>query len=175
MPPEPMIREDLVVAQPLGMRGERTRGRSDLVCWFLERAGGYLHSRLELLHLDEGWEQFADVVGPLGAARHVLFQTRPLAPPQPRLERLGQLLDGISPGAGAVAHHRNSSTPPGSRVGCVQRTGIFMLMDWCVARTLQRSVPSPHGRNSSIPPGRAARISLSFRRARMYLLLAAES
>src|SRR5208337_2643108 len=126
--------KDLVVAQPLGMvqhrSGVRFRGSGRLV----DQAGDGLDQGLEMLDLDQGREQLADVVGPLGAARNVLLQTWPLATPQPRLERLGQLLDGIT---------------FGSRIG--------------------------RHRNSSIPPGSATRISLSFRRARMYRLLAADS
>ena len=61
--------EDLVVAQPLGMRVARASGRPlARRAGCSDRAGGHLDARLELLHLDQGREQLADLVGPLGAA-----------------------------------------------------------------------------------------------------------
>src|SRR5205085_3132808 len=56
--------EDAVVAQPLGMRWRGPCGRVGPWRRRLQGTGGRLDAGLELLHLDQGREQLADLVGP---------------------------------------------------------------------------------------------------------------
>ena len=135
MPPHADDAKDLVIAQPLGMRryGRSVAGSGVAAgcsgCGALPRRCGP-----DLLDLDQGRKELADVVGPLGAAGDVFLQTRPLAAPQ-------------------RAWNDSASCSTGSRRSRCYRSSSEFLDS----------------------PGSAASISLSFRRARMYRLLAADS
>ena len=82
---------DAVVGQPFGERaahGRRGAGERGTT--------GHGIAQLGQLHLDEGREQVADLVGQLGMTRDVLFDAWTLAAAEPLQERVGQLLDRLA-------------------------------------------------------------------------------
>jgi hypothetical protein len=66
---------------------------------------------LDALDLDQRREQFADLVGQVGAAVDVLLQAGPLAAPEPRGELLGQLVEPPVIGGTRVRGHRSDPLP----------------------------------------------------------------
>jgi hypothetical protein len=89
------LAEDAELAQP-GRRRQARRGRD-------ERPGPVARPGLELLHLEQRGEQFADLVGEVGAAVGVLREGRSLAGPDPGDKLLGQHVERVTVG-GRVGH-----------------------------------------------------------------------
>jgi hypothetical protein len=81
------LAEDAKLAELFGGRGALRRG---------ERPGRVRRVGLELLHLEQGREQLADLLGEVGAALGVLGERRPLPGPQPGDELFGQDVERVT-------------------------------------------------------------------------------
>ena len=74
---------------------------------------GFLVVFPDLLDLDHGREQLADVVGQLGMAVDVLLERRPFAGPVPRGELVGEPGEQDVVGGAVRASCQTLSSPPG--------------------------------------------------------------
>ncbi|MFO0807853.1 MAG: hypothetical protein U0746_04450 [Gemmataceae bacterium] len=98
------LSQDAELADAIGVS---VRGRNEV-------AGAVAGDGLELLHLDEGREQLADLVGTLWQAIRVLGQGRPFAGPEAGDELLGQALERIA--VGRRIGHRTASGGAGMSI-----------------------------------------------------------